>query len=81
MPLYEYISQKNDSRARVILSAFCRTEEAFNFRSSHPRTTDRIERAIHLAENGGATSSRIERGRFLDHVDNMLFGDNPKQES
>ncbi len=54
-------------------------EESFNFRSSHPRTTERIAQAIELASNGATTSTRIERDRFLDHIDTMIFGDDPKQ--
>ncbi|NQV44493.1 MAG: M48 family metalloprotease [Rhodospirillales bacterium] len=54
-------------------------EEAYNFRSSHPRTTERIEQAIRLVEKGDVSSTRTERDRFLDHIDHMLFGDDPKQ--
>ncbi len=54
-------------------------EEAFNFRSSHPRTTERIEQAIRLAGNGASSSTRTDRDRFLDHIDHMIFGDDPKQ--
>lgn len=54
-------------------------EDAFNFRSSHPRTTDRIAQAIQLASENGSASKRTDRDRFLDHVDHMIFGDDPKQ--
>jgi len=54
-------------------------EEAFNFRSSHPRTTERIKQAIQLANENGSASRRTDRDRFLNHVDEMIFGDDPKQ--
>ena len=54
-------------------------EDAYNFRSSHPRTTERILQAIQLAENGETSSTRTDRDRFLDHIDHMIFGDDPKQ--
>lgn len=54
-------------------------EDSFNFASSHPRTTDRITQAIRLASEGDSLSDRTNRDRFLDHINDMIFGDDPEQ--
>nr|MBC8239863.1 M48 family metalloprotease [Alphaproteobacteria bacterium] len=70
---------KANDELRATMTGLPTGEDSFNFASSHPRTTDRITQAIHLANNGGPTSTRTDRDRFLDHIDGMIFGDDPKQ--
>ena len=49
-----------------------------SMKSSHPRTIDRVERAI--AEAGPAVpDATYARDRYLDRIDGMIFGDDPKQ--
>jgi predicted Zn-dependent protease len=54
-------------------------EENFSHQSTHPRTTDRIEQAIKLASATTVTNPIVNRDRFLDSVDGILFGDDPAQ--
>ena len=70
---------KAHDELRATMSGLPTGEDAFNFRSSHPRTTDRITQAIRLASEGETASTRTDRDRFLDHIDNMVFGDDPEQ--
>jgi len=49
-----------------------------NMLASHPRTADRVQRAI--AEAGGAQpNSMLERDVYLSKIDGMMFGDDPAQ--
>ncbi len=54
-------------------------EENFSHQSTHPRTTDRIEQAIQLANANALVDPIINRDRFLNVVDGILFGDDPEQ--
>ncbi len=54
-------------------------EESFNFASSHPRTSDRIQQAIDLANESTVAKGVLNRERFLTEIDGMIFGDSPKQ--
>ena len=46
--------------------------------ASHPRTVDRVERAI--AEAGAQRSGgEVDQGRFLAAIDGLVFGDSPAQ--
>lgn len=46
--------------------------------ASHPRTVDRVERAIAAAGEAQA-SGELGRDAFLDAIDGMVFGDSPQQ--
>jgi predicted Zn-dependent protease len=49
-----------------------------NMLASHPRTVDRVQRAIQ--EAGGAQSGgMLERDIYLSKIDGLLFGDDPAQ--
>jgi predicted Zn-dependent protease len=53
-------------------------EREVDFFASHPRTVDRVERAI--AEAGRLAQNPIaRRDEFLNAVDGMLYGDDPAQ--
>lgn len=54
-------------------------EEAYNFASSHPRTSDRIQQAIDLSGSGAVPNPALNRDRFLAEIDGMIFGDSPAQ--
>lgn len=49
-----------------------------NFFASHPRTLDRVERAINNAR--GARSGNLQnREAFMKHINGLLFGSDPKE--
>ena len=49
-----------------------------NMLASHPRTVDRVQRAI--AEAGGAQpNAMLERDVYLSKIDGIMFGDDPSQ--
>jgi predicted Zn-dependent protease len=51
----------------------------FNIMATHPRTTDRINQAINLVQTAPVSRARVERTTYLNRIDGMLFGDDPKQ--
>lgn len=55
------------------------TVDQNNILATHPRTQDRIQQAIDLAEKNGA--GPVQRGaeRYLAEIDGMVFGDAPEQ--
>ncbi|MCC7048746.1 MAG: M48 family metalloprotease [Alphaproteobacteria bacterium] len=53
--------------------------DAFNLFATHPRTAERVERAIAQAGLAGATEGREEREAYLRRIDGLLYGDDPGQ--
>ena len=53
--------------------------DRFHIMSTHPRTADRIARAIELAKVRPAAKPRVGRDVYLARIDGMVFGDPPKQ--
>src|SRR5688500_5548028 len=49
-----------------------------NMMASHPRTVDRVERAIQEA-GGAQPGAMLERDIYLSKIDGMVFGDDPSQ--
>jgi predicted Zn-dependent protease len=50
-----------------------------NIFSTHPRTAERINKAIKLAKAVTVVSPILKREEFLREVDGIVFGDDPKQ--
>jgi predicted Zn-dependent protease len=50
-----------------------------NIMSTHPRTTDRIEQAIKLANTKPVRNPLTKRNAYLTRIDGMTFGDDPAQ--
>lgn len=50
-----------------------------NIMSTHPRTADRIQQAIDLAQKNGISATHREADRYLDTIDGIIFGDDPAQ--
>lgn len=50
-----------------------------NVNSTHPRTIERVQQARVLAANFDAPDQVINRARYLENVNGMLYGDDPKQ--
>ncbi len=53
--------------------------DRFHIMSTHPRTADRIARAIELAKVRPAAKPRVGRDVYLARIDGMVFGDDPEQ--
>ena len=49
-----------------------------SMKSSHPRTQDRVQRAIQQA-GGAQPNAMLERDIYLSKIDGMVFGDDPAQ--
>jgi predicted Zn-dependent protease len=68
-----------DSRLEATMAGDPGRADEFNIMQTHPRTADRIQRAIAEA---GATSVKdpiVGRDVYLGKIDGMLYGDNPDQ--
>ncbi|MEM7168685.1 MAG: M48 family metalloprotease [Pseudomonadota bacterium] len=53
--------------------------DEFDIMQTHPRTTDRIEKAIAEAQVVKSGDPMTARRPYLKKIDNMLYGDDPKQ--
>lgn len=53
--------------------------DAPNAMATHPRTADRIRQAMALAEKTDLPGARTEREAYLDHIDGIIWGDDPEQ--
>ena len=54
-------------------------DDRYNIMSTHPRTSQRIEQAIALAQVNSSANLRYDRESFLARIDGMIFGDDPRQ--
>jgi len=52
--------------------------DEFNIMSTHPRTVERVRQAQQAASQGGGTG-RLAADEYLNKIDGMMFGDDPKQ--
>lgn len=53
--------------------------DQFDFLASHPRTTERVERAIAEAAGENLEGTVLRRDVYLQNIDGMLYGDDPKE--
>ena len=53
--------------------------EGFSFMSDHPRTPDRVQRAIAEAAENPARQPMIERDIYLRKIDGLAYGSDPNQ--
>ena len=68
-----------DTRLRAAEAGDPDAADRVSMTSSHPRTADRVERAI---ENAGVTAVKnplVERDLYLSKIDGIIYGDNPEQ--
>jgi predicted Zn-dependent protease len=70
--------QAND-RLDAVLSGRPDMEDQYSMMSTHPRTADRIQRAIQEAGGTQVSSPIVERDLFLSKIDGMVYGDEPEQ--
>ncbi len=52
---------------------------AFDIMSSHPRTADRVGRAVAAAGVAAVANPMLERDAYLAQIDGLLYGDAPEQ--
>jgi predicted Zn-dependent protease len=60
-------------------NAVSQSKDQVDFISSHPATPERVSLAITNASQYGAQSAERDRGDFLDAIDGMVYGDDPKE--
>lgn len=53
--------------------------DAFNITATHPRTLERVRRAVSRSQNRGGRQGRTGRDDYLNTLDGMIFGDGPEQ--
>ena len=63
---------------RAQMSGQAASQGAPSWLASHPRTVDRVERAISAAGEQGSGGA-LDQGRFLREIDGIVFGDSPSQ--
>jgi len=51
----------------------------YNIMSTHPRTPDRVARAVHEAKASGASGTVVNREQYLAAIDGLLYGDSAEQ--
>ena len=51
--------------------------DQFQLLATHPRTADRVQRALTAAQVSPETGGRIARGPYLRRIDGLLYGDDP----
>lgn len=67
------------SRLEAKIAGTPEAADKYSIMSTHPRTADRIEQAIRLANTARVENPRINRDIYLSHIAGIAFGDDPKQ--
>ncbi len=76
----EFLTQlQASSRLDATIAGEPDRADQFNITQTHPRTADRIERAIKQAGTTTVNNPIIGRDVYLKKIDGMLYGDNPSQ--
>jgi predicted Zn-dependent protease len=70
--------QSND-RLDAILAGKPDLADQYSMTSTHPRTADRIQRAIQEAGGAQVSDPMTEHDLYLSKVDGILYGDDPEQ--
>lgn len=68
-----------DSRLDAALAGRPGAADEYNIMATHPRTADRVRRAIEAAGERAVADPMVERDIYLDKIDGMLYGDDPKE--
>jgi predicted Zn-dependent protease len=71
-------SLNNETRLQASLAGNAAAADAYSMKQSHPRTPDRVQRAIAEA-NVPVAAAQTNRDRFLQQIDGMLFGTDPRE--
>ena len=56
-----------------------RNKVSHNIMSTHPRSEERIAQAIQLTQHKVLKNPKVRRNVYLDAIDGLVFGDDPKQ--
>ena len=68
----------NAARLQAEIAGARRDPDVIDLMSTHPRTTERVQRALAAAKGQQVANPVIGRDPFLDQVDGVLFGSDPK---
>jgi predicted Zn-dependent protease len=68
-----------DNRLDATIAGNPELADQTNIMATHPRTADRIERAIQQAGGIQVTQPIVERDLYLRKIDGILYGDAPEQ--
>jgi predicted Zn-dependent protease len=71
-------SLNNDTHLEAKLAGNAEAADAYSMKQSHPRTADRVQRAIEEAKTP-VTNPVTNRDRFLQQIDGMIWGADPRQ--
>jgi len=73
-------SLEADAKLEATIEGHPETADQFNIMQTHPRTADRVQRAIQEAQaTTPVPEPKLERDVYLDHIDGILYGDDPKE--
>lgn len=68
-----------DSRLDAALAGQPGAADEYNIMATHPRTADRVQRAIEAAGGKPVANAMVERDIYFDKIAGMLYGDDPKE--
>tara|TARA_R110000787_G_scaffold16622_7_gene50320 strand:- start:2339 stop:3874 length:1536 start_codon:yes stop_codon:yes gene_type:complete len=74
----EKLEQDSALQAKIAGKSDSSANDA-NIMSTHPRTADRVAKAIEAAKVVRVANPRIGRSEYLNQVDGILYGDDPAQ--
>lgn len=67
------------SRYEAELAGRPEAADAFDITQTHPRTADRVQRAIEQAGGRQVSDPIVARDLYLDKIDGLIYGDSPAQ--
>lgn len=67
------------SRLEAALAGQPEKADDFNIMQTHPRTADRIERALEQAGATPVPDALVAQDVYFDKIDGMIYGDSPEQ--
>jgi len=68
-----------DSRLDATMAGNPGEADEYNIMATHPRTIDRVQRAVAAANEAPVTDPITARDLYLDKIDGLLYGDDPAQ--
>lgn len=69
----------NASRLQAEIAGADHDPDAVDLMATHPRTVDRVQKALIAASVRSVSNPIVGRDPFLDQVDGVLFGSDPKE--
>jgi predicted Zn-dependent protease len=68
-----------DSRLDALMAGQPGAADEYNIMATHPRTADRVQRAIAAAGERPVENGMTERDLYLQKIDGLLYGDDPDE--